>query len=198
MNNTKSTTIKSAVFIKGIVDVCDELESDIPQIALIGRSNSGKSSIINSLTNQRDLARVSSLPGRTREINLFLINKSLYLLDLPGYGFAKASSDDRQRLRELINWYLFAAGYNQKLIILIIDAEVGPTAADLDFLQSLDKYRKNIVIVANKIDKIKKSAYAKQMEKIMNQVGNHKVIPYSAKMKIGVSILANDIFNACL
>jgi GTP-binding protein len=195
MKSANKTKIVSAAFVRGIVDVCPELESDIPQIAFIGRSNAGKSSIINSLTNQKDLARTSSFPGRTQEINLFLINKALYLLDLPGYGFAKASFQARERLRELINWYLFTAGYQQRLVVLIVDAKIGPQENDLEILRSLEKYQKNIVVVANKVDKIKKTDYARQMQHIQAKIGNHIIIPYSSKEKAGIGKLINAILN---
>ena len=193
MKNSNRQNIISATFVKGVVEDCKELNSDIPQVAIIGRSNAGKSSVINSLTRQKDLARVSSSPGRTQEINLFLINKSLYLADLPGYGFVKASREARERLEQLINWYLFLSGYEQRLVVLIIDATLGLTESDLEILESLLKYKKNVIIVANKIDKIKKSDYAKQLEKIQNQAEGLKIIPYSAKKKIGVSILIREI-----
>jgi len=195
MKKTNRQNIVSAVFVKGVVGACEELENKLPQIAFIGRSNAGKSSVINSLTRQKDLARISSAPGRTREINLFLINKAFYLTDLPGYGFVKASREARERLEQLINWYLFLSGYEQKLIVLIIDAELGLTESDLNILESLIKYKKNIIIVANKIDKIKPSAYARQLEKIQNQAGNLKVIPYSAKKKIGAGKLLSEVFK---
>jgi len=193
MAKSNRQNIVSATFVKGLVEDCKELQSDFPQIAFIGRSNAGKSSVINALTNQKDLARTSSAPGRTQEINLFLINKSLYLADLPGYGFVKVSREARERLEQLINWYLFLSGYEQKLVVLIIDAELGLTESDLEMLEVLKKYKKNIIIVANKIDKIKKSNYAGQLEKIENQAGGPAVIPYSAKKKIGVSVLAREI-----
>lgn len=196
MKISKRTNIATAVFIRGVVEDCDELKKDIPQVAFIGRSNAGKSSVINSLTKQKDLARVSSFPGRTQEINLFLINKSLYLIDLPGYGFAKASKQARERLQALINWYLFLSGYKQKLIVLIVDAELGPTFSDLEMLQSLAKYKKNVVILANKVDKIKKSSYQKQMDEIQKKVGTYPVIPYSAKNKINVNLLISEILRS--
>jgi GTP-binding protein len=140
------------------------------------------------------LARTSSLPGRTQEINLYLINNSLYLLDLPGYGFVKSSPQAQEYLSRLVNWYLFTSGYEQRLVVLIIDAEVGPTASDLEILQSLEKYRKNIVIVCNKVDKIKKTNYKKQMEKIKDKLSSHVIIPYSTKNKIGVGGLLYEIF----
>lgn len=196
MKKSNQQNIISATFVTGVVKDCKELHSGFPQIAFIGRSNAGKSSVINSLTKQNNLARVSSAPGRTQEINLFLINKSLYLADLPGYGFVKASREARERLEQLINWYLFLSGYEQKLIVLIIDAELGLTQSDLEILASLKEYKKNVIILANKIDKIKKSEYARQLEKIENQAEGLKVIPYSAKNKIGVSRLISEILGS--
>lgn len=186
--------IKSAKFIKGIVGTDDLLEKNTPQVALIGRSNVGKSSVINSLTNKKDLARTSDFPGRTRELNLFLINDSVYLVDLPGYGYIKGSGEIRERLYKLINWYLFLSPYKQKRVFLIIDANVGPTDDDLDMLEALEKYEKNIVVVANKIDKIKKSKYDEKFQEIREIIGDHKIIPYSAKEKIGIKELAAEMF----
>ena len=191
----KGSRIDSATFLKGVVDSCEELESDKSQVALIGRSNVGKSSIINSLTNQKNLARISSSAGCTQEINLYFINRLFYLVDLPGYGFVKTSLQRQEQLRDLINWYLFTSDYEQKLVILVIDAELGPTKSDLEILRSLEEYKKNIVIVANKIDKVKRSACKKQLEKIQEKVSGHAVIPFSAKNKTGVSALINKIFN---
>ena len=187
--------ITSAKYVKGIIGSDEILESEYPQIAFIGRSNVGKSSVINSLTNQKGLAITSSSPGRTRQINLFLINKSFYLLDLPGYGFAKASREVREQLFKLIDWYLFKSPYQQKKVVLIIDANIGPTDDDLEMLHTLEDFKKDIVIVANKIDKIKKSKYAGQLQEIQNLVGEHKVIPYSSYDKIGISALTREIFN---
>ncbi len=185
--------IISAQFKKGIVKADPILEDGIPQVAFIGRSNVGKSSIINSLVNQKDLARTSSFPGRTQEINLFLINKSFYLVDLPGYGFAKESKEMQERILQLIYWYLFDSSAQQRKVVLIIDALVGPTTNDLAILRALDDHGKNVVIVANKMDKTKKSEYKKQLQKIKTSVWGHAVIPYSAKNKIGMSDLMKEI-----
>lgn len=178
--------ITSAKFVKGVVDADEVLEDGTPQVAFIGRSNVGKSSIINSLTGQKDLARTSAFPGRTQEINIFLINKAFYLVDLPGYGFAKLSLEERERLQNLIHWYLFDSPYDQKEVVLIIDAEVGPTEYDFAILRGLQERGKNIIVVANKVDKIKKSVYQHQLKKIEDKVRGHAVIPYSTKEKIGV------------
>lgn len=187
--------IISARFIKGVVGTDEILENEIPQVAFIGRSNVGKSSVINSLVHQKNLARASAFPGRTQEINLFLINESLYFVDLPGYGFARSSLEKRDWLQKVINWYLFKSDYQQRAVIFIIDAKVGWTDTDMETLYALEDKKKNVVIVANKIDKIKKSAYEKQFQKIQELAGPHRVIPYSAKMKIGVKELTDEIFK---
>jgi GTP-binding protein len=187
--------ITSAKFIKGVVEEDEILENDAPQIAFIGRSNVGKSSVINSLTGQKALAKTSSFPGRTTEMNVFLINNSFYLLDLPGYGYTKASHEARLKLRELINWYLFMSHYEQKKVVLIIDAKVGLTDSDLEILQMLEERKKDIVVVANKIDKIKPSKLKEQLKEILEIIGHHKVIPYSSEKKIGIKELNAKLFR---
>ena len=187
--------VASAVFVKAIVEEDEELERDIPQIAFIGRSNVGKSSLINALTRQKGLAKISSFPGRTAQIILFLINKSHFLVDLPGYGFAKASREKREQYQKLIDWYLFESGYPQKKVVLIIDANVGVTDSDVTMLENLERHGKDIVVVANKIDKIKKSVYDEQMKRIQEIVGKHKIVPLSTKTKVGVGTLINNIFT---
>ncbi|PIT94385.1 YihA family ribosome biogenesis GTP-binding protein [Candidatus Falkowbacteria bacterium CG10_big_fil_rev_8_21_14_0_10_39_9] len=187
--------IKSARFIKGAVGPDKIFENEKAQVAFIGRSNVGKSSVINSITGQKDLARTSSFPGKTKEINLFLINDSFYLVDLPGYGYAKLPATMRQEIEILINWYFFVSGYVQRKVFLIIDAKVGPTPDDLEILRALEKYRKNIVIIANKVDKIKSSESSKQFKKINDLIGDHKIIPYSATKKLGLKDLLTELLQ---
>ena len=162
------------------------LEDGVPQIAFIGRSNVGKSSTINALVKQKGLAIVSALPGRTQGVNVFLINEKFYLVDLPGYGFAKLSKTDRAWLHDLINWYLFNKKFVQKKIVLIIDANVGQTKDDLELLRELETQNKNILVIANKIDKIKKSEYFRQCQKIKDLIGYHEIIFYSSKTGTGI------------
>jgi len=182
--------ITSAKFVKGAVGNDFALENDIPQVAFIGRSNAGKSSLINALTNQKDLAITSSYPGRTQEMNIFLINKSLYFVDLPGYGFVRISPKVREKLQKMIDWYFFRSGYPQKYILLIIDANIGLTPLDLEMLHALDEANKSVLIIANKVDKIKKAQYEKQMETIQMQAGDHFVFPISSLKKSGIKELA--------
>jgi len=186
--------ITSAVFKRGIKGTNDILEDGVPQVAFIGRSNVGKSSLINSLTGVKDLARTSSTPGRTQELNVFMINKSVYFVDLPGYGFAKMTIQAWQKLNKLVYWYLFDSPYNPK-IVLIIDGEVGPTKDDLGMIKLLETHGRDIVVVANKIDKIKKSQMQNQLKKVGEQMVGHKVIAYSSKDKIGMGELSAELLS---
>lgn len=185
--------ITSAQFVKGIVGPDAALEKAFPQVAFVGRSNAGKSSLINFLAKKKNLARVSVTPGRTREINLYLINDRIYFLDLPGYGYAKASRAARLELKKIIQGYLFESPYAQKKVVLVTDAKTGPTKLDLEMLELLERSGKDVVIVANKIDKVKKSEYAKQLADIRKQAGTHMVIPFSAEKKIGRKDLLREI-----
>jgi GTP-binding protein len=185
--------IESAKFIKSVSGSDDIFDDGIPQVAFIGRSNVGKSSVINSLVNRNNLATTSSFPGRTQKINLFLINNSLYFVDLPGYGYAKVPEKLSNSLRAMVNWYFFVSDYKQKKVVLIIDASVGPTEDDLDILLSLEDHKKDIIIVANKTDKIKQTEYEGQLKKIKELIRVHRIIPYSAKKKMGVGELLEEI-----
>ncbi len=185
--------IKSAKFIKSAFGSNNIFENNIPQVAFIGRSNVGKSSVINALVNQADLARTSSFPGRTQEMNLFLINDSLYFVDLPGYGYAKIPNKLKDNLRAMVNWYFFVSNYEQRKVVLIIDASIGPTKDDLDMLYALEEHKKDIIVLANKIDRINKLQYEKQFKKIKDAIGVHKIIPFSAKTKIGIDELLDEI-----
>lgn len=187
--------IKSAKFIKGIVAKDPILADKTPQIAFIGRSNVGKSSVINALTNQKSLAKTSSFPGLTQEINVFHINENHYLIDLPGYGYAKVNKEGQERIFKLINWYLFESGYKQKKVVLIIDANVGLTEGDIDMLEALEQRHKDIIIVANKVDKIKNSEMQKKFQQIKEITGEQTIILFSAEKKIGVPELIDEILS---
>lgn len=185
--------ISSVKFIKSIIGTDPILEDGKPQIAFIGRSNVGKSSVINAFANQKNLARTSSFPGRTQQINVFLVNKSFYLIDLPGYGFAKVPKEVREKIGKMVNWYFFDSNCKQKKIVLIIDAKVGPTKDDLEMLDKLEAHGKDVVIVANKIDKIKKSQFEKQLAEIQDFFKPYKVVSFSAERRKGIGDLEKEI-----
>ncbi len=187
--------ITSAIFVAGLQGTDPLLGDGTPQVAFIGRSNVGKSSVINSVTGVEGLAKTSSFPGRTQAVNLFRINNVLYLVDLPGYGFARTSHKGQDRLAQIIDWYFFNSPYQQKLIVLIIDAQVGPTDNDFEMLRLLETEQKNVIIVANKIDKLKRMELMAQLKDIRAAVGDHVVIPYSATEGIGVRELTDAILK---
>lgn len=188
--------ITTATFVQGATIDRPFAQDGLPQVAFIGRSNVGKSSVINSVTHHEGLAKTSSFPGRTQQLNFFLFNKTVYGVDLPGYGFADISEIGRKRLQELIDWYLFSGEYEQAKIVFIIDAAVGFTEMDLEMLHALEEHHKPFVIVANKIDKIKPSEFDKKIEIIKELSGSHRVILYSATTGVGIGELAREIMES--
>jgi len=188
-------TITSAKFVTGLVGPADIMTDGTPQVAFIGRSNAGKSSLLNSLTKTKKLAITSKTPGRTKEINVFLINGTHYFMDLPGYGYAKASGATLQKLGELISWYLFRSEADP-VVVVLIDAVVGPTKDDLAMLQDLMDDKKRIVVVANKIDKIKSSKYQNRIRELKRALNGFIIVPYSSKTGAGVEELAEIVLEA--
>ncbi len=145
--------IKSATFIKSAVSPKDYLRDGRPQIAFAGRSNVGKSSLINSLVNQKGLARTSSTPGKTREINYFLINNAFYFVDLPGFGYAKVAKSVRDAWRPMVESYI---DENDALkgLILLIDVRRTPSDMDLQLAEWLEAAEKPYLPVLTKRDKV--------------------------------------------
>ncbi|HKM40831.1 MAG: ribosome biogenesis GTP-binding protein YihA/YsxC [Patescibacteria group bacterium] len=189
------TKIKTAQFVKGIIGPDNILSGPEPQLAFVGRSNVGKSSLINSVCGQKGLARSSSSPGRTREINLFLVNNSFYLVDLPGYGYAKLPLSLKREIEKRINWYLFHSDQRPDKVFLVIDAKVGPTSDDLEMFRALESHRKNIVIIMNKLDKVKSSERLKQRKKIEEIFSGFKVIAFSSQSLVGREELIGEILK---
>lgn len=187
--------IKSAIFVKSVTNDQNLIKDDLPQIAFVGRSNVGKSSVINTLLGKKDLVRSSPTPGFTKEANYFLVNENTYFVDLPGYGYAKGSKDDQAKILELIQWYIFHPEITQEKIVVILDGKVGPSYDDLNTIKELEKAHKDIVIVVNKIDKVKQGELHKMLKTIADLIGPHLTIPYSAKEKIGVERLREVLFG---
>ncbi len=184
--------IESVQFVKGLVGDDPIMNNGIPQIAFIGRSNVGKSSLINALT-KSSISRTSSTPGRTAEINFFLVNKSVYFVDLPGYGFAKVSFAMKDKLSSLINSYFFNDVYTQKKVVLIIDINVGMTDKDIMMFEDLKKANKNIVLVLSKVDKITQKDFHKNMKEIQKITGDLPLFQISSKNKIGIDALVDEL-----
>jgi GTP-binding protein len=141
-------------FIRGAANLDAIPETTLPEVAFVGRSNVGKSSLINALTGRNTLARVSNTPGRTREINFFTLGRRLMLADLPGYGYAKVSRTDSERWTELIFAYLRARPTLRRTILLI-DSRRGPMPQDVEVMDLLDRSAVSYQLVLTKVDKLK-------------------------------------------
>ncbi|MDQ7814393.1 MAG: ribosome biogenesis GTP-binding protein YihA/YsxC [Patescibacteria group bacterium] len=168
----------NATFLKSIVNIEDLPKSDRPQIALVGRSNVGKSSLINHLVNQKNLARVSASPGRTRTINIFDVDKRFFLIDLPGYGFAKASKEKRIAFENLLNDYMTRAEH-LKFVLVIVDARLGLSDIDREMLTFLETTSVPFAVIANKIDKLKKSEILALQREVAKDEHGIKLILHS-------------------
>lgn len=145
-----------AEFVRSAAKPADFPRDGLPQVVFAGRSNVGKSSVINRLLNRKNFARVGSAPGKTTHINYFRINEKLYLVDLPGYGYAKVSKQERDRWGRLIEAW-FADTQRMALGMLIVDARHKPTADDCTMAEVFSSAAKPFLVVANKVDKLKKS-----------------------------------------
>lgn len=162
-------------------------ENEWPEIAFAGKSNVGKSSLINALMNRKSLARTSAQPGKTQTINFYNINDCMYLVDLPGYGYAKVSQEEKEKWGKLIERYLHKSKM-LKAVFLLIDIRHEPSANDKMMYDWIVHNGYEPIIVATKLDKLKRSQVAKQVKMVkngLNLIPGTKVIPFSAQTKQG-------------
>ena len=162
-------------------------ENDLPEFAFAGKSNVGKSSLINALMNRKSLARTSSQPGKTQTINFYRINQDMYYVDLPGYGYAKVSVEVKAKWGKMIERYL-KNSKALKCVFLLIDIRHEPSANDRLMYEWIVSNGYHPVIIATKLDKIKRSQTAKQVKLIRDTLGMEKegvIIPFSAETKQG-------------
>lgn len=185
--------IKSAEFKKSIRGTDDILYESLPQVAFVGRSNVGKSSLINCLLKSKDLVKSGKTPGKTREINFFLVNKSCYFVDLPGYGFAKMDLEKREQMAKMIQWYFFENVFKRKAV-LVIDMKVGPTELDLEMLRILQENKQDILVVANKADVLNQKERSEQLKLIAKLMPGLEVVPCSAKTEEGRQEILRRLF----
>ncbi|HUR96705.1 MAG TPA: ribosome biogenesis GTP-binding protein YihA/YsxC [Pyrinomonadaceae bacterium] len=172
--------VTSAEFVKSAFDRTHWLTDGRPEVAFLGRSNVGKSSLLNSLLQRKALARTSNTPGRTQSINYFLVNDQFYFVDLPGYGFAKVSKSMRADWGKMAEEYL--SGRNELVLcIQLVDSRHKPSQLDLQLHEWLAFNEKNYVVVATKSDKLSASELTKQVRLIEAEMGGSKVIPYSSQ-----------------
>ena len=169
------------------------------EVCFIGRSNVGKSSLINALFERRNLARTSKTPGRTQELNFFSLGESSYIVDLPGYGYAKASKDKRSDWQTLIKSYI-AERRSLKRVFTLVDARHGLKDNDREFFSFLDTYAVNYQIILTKIDKVRKTDMPKLLDEINSKIEEHpacnpEFLMTSAIKKSGISEIRDVMFS---
>ncbi len=180
--------IKKVEFMITAVEPKGYPQNGWPEIALAGRSNVGKSSLINTLVNRKAIARVGNTPGKTRVINFYNINDELMLVDLPGYGYAKVSKEERKSWGLLAETYLTTRD-SLKVILLLVDIRHDPTEDDMLMLDFIRQSGREAVVVATKADKLNRSEFKKQIDRIRTVLSldeNTEVIPFSSLKRMGI------------
>lgn len=191
--------IESAEFIRSAAGADGFPQDDLPRCAFVGRSNVGKSSTINALLGRKNFARVSSMPGKTVFVNLFLIDKRLWLVDLPGYGYSKTPKTERERYSRLIESYFAADMGKIKRLYLIVDARHKPTEGDKAMMDWIRHYGIPFTIIANKVDKLKKSQIEPSLDVIRQTLlldDNALLLPFSAEKKTNRDAVLADMIRA--
>lgn len=179
--------IKKCDFITSAVEESQYPVLNLPEIAFSGRSNVGKSSLMNSLMNRRKLVKVSGNPGKTRTINFFNVNDEIVLVDLPGYGYAAVSKTEKEKWGKMIEKYLIAR-QELKEVVLLVDIRHKPTEDDKLMYDFIKYYKRQAIVVATKLDKLSKTAAQKNLEiisKELNLDSNDMFIPYSSETHEG-------------
>ena len=188
--------IKQAEFITSAVKREQYPLDNRVEVAFVGRSNVGKSSIINSLTNRKKLAKVSGTPGKTRLVNFFLINNDFYLVDLPGYGYAKVSKSEKDSWGKTVETYL-TDREQLKRVVLLVDSRHKPTGDDIMMNEWFKHFGYDVTVVATKSDKLTKNELSKS-EKVIKETlklsGTDKLYFFSSLNRIGTDELINNLF----
>lgn len=188
--------LNRAEFVKSAASSAQFIQSPMPRIAFAGKSNVGKSSVINRLLNRRNFARVGAEPGKTVHVNYFLIDGRAYFIDLPGYGFAKVSRAEKERWSRLMESF-FTGKDLYDLGVMIVDARHKPTADDVTMAEFFKSSGVGFLVVANKTDKLKKSELEPNLRLIRETLaldGETRLIPFSAESGAGREELLSAIF----
>lgn len=192
--------IKSAEFITSAVRKNQYPETGHPEVAFVGRSNVGKSTLINAITNRRKLAKVSNTPGRTRLVNFFLINEEAMLVDLPGYGYAKISKTEKAAWGKIIEDYINGSP-NLKRFVFLLDSRRKPTEDDIAMMDYFRYYGKDVVVIGTKLDKLKRNDIRKNEKVIIETLGlteNDQLMLYSSTSKENLHVVINRVFKDIL
>lgn len=189
--------VNKAEFIRSAADSAQFIRSSVPAVVFAGKSNVGKSSVINRMLNRKNFARVGSEPGKTIHVNYFLIDGKLYFVDLPGYGYAKVSRSEKERWGRLMESF-FAADGLIDLGIMIVDSRHKPTADDVTMAEWFKASGCRLVVVANKLDKLKKSEIEPNLRLIRETLSLPEevpLIPFSAEKGQGREALMAEILK---
>jgi GTP-binding protein len=179
MNREKILKIKDIQLAATVFTVKNLIEDSLGKIVFIGRSNVGKSSFINKMINRKNFARTSSTPGKTISINYYLINEMCYFVDLPGYGYARISKKESQRVRTLISTF-FEKVENVKLVVILIDSRRGFMDSDIEILSKIINKRFRMLTILTKSDKLRNSELIIQKQNLQNKYGL-KVVTFSTR-----------------
>ena len=191
--------LQNVRFVKSATSPSGFLRDGRPNIVFAGKSNVGKSSVINRLLNRKNFARVGAQPGKTVHINYFLVDDTAYFTDLPGYGYAKVSKEERDRWGELMEKYFAEPGLIT-LGVMIVDSRHKPTADDVTMCSWFQSTLCPLVVVANKVDKLKNSEIAANLALIRETLGLNEatpLIPFSAEKGTGREQLLSEIVKYC-
>jgi len=183
--------VESAEFVKSARASGDFVRDGRPEIAFVGRSNVGKSSLLNRLLGRKGLARVSSTPGRTRLVNYFLVNRRFWFVDLPGYGYAKAGKDERREWAALADSY-FRDNSSRPLVVMLVDGKIGATPLDAQAYEYLASLGVQLAVVATKVDRLprgKRAAMERGVREALGLEGDLPLIPVSAHSGEGMQEL---------
>lgn len=188
--------ISTIDFIIGVANLKQLPKDNLPEVVFLGRSNVGKSSLLNKVCNRKNIARVSKNPGKTRELNYYMINKKVYFVDLPGYGYARVAEHVKAGWATLIEDF-FRTRKQIVVALQIVDARLGPTELDNTMLGWLDYYEVPFILMMTKADKLPVSKLKMQVERITQQLSGFtqlvKVIPFSSVTGVGRAELLSTI-----
>jgi GTP-binding protein len=187
--------IASATFVKSAVSPEQFPADRLPEVAFVGRSNVGKSSLINSLLGSPGLAKTSSTPGRTQLINFFLVNNGFYFVDLPGYGYAKVPLEIKRTWGPMVQGYL-ATRANLVLVVVITDARHEPARLDLQMTEWLQSRGKPFIVVATKSDKLSANQLKASLARLGAAFDGATVTPYSSPSRLGADRVWREIISA--
>ena len=191
--------LQKVEFIKSAARPGDFMQDGLPQIAFSGKSNVGKSSVLNCILQRKNFARVGQKPGKTIHINYFAVDKKAYFVDLPGYGYAQVSASEKERWGKLMESY-FARSELITLGVLIVDARHEPTKLDVVMAQLFQNTGRPYVVVANKLDKLKPREIEPNMLRIRQCLGLEEdtpLIPFSAEKGTGRNELLSQLLRVC-